>query len=105
VANDFGFEKIFSRAVECLTPNQDTLIALSTSGQSPNIVAATKCAQERSVFCLFLGGPAGGPAADYADCKLLVHGDQTARIQEIHALTLHCLGIWIRGVHQNNATH
>jgi D-sedoheptulose 7-phosphate isomerase len=95
VANDYGWERVFSRWVEALGRPGDVLVALSTSGNSPNIVLAVKAARERGMFTVALLGRGGGKAAGLADRELVFPGEGSDRIQELHMLTLHA---WVEAV-------
>lgn len=89
VGNDYGFDRVFARAVEAHAKPGDLLIALSTSGNSANIVEAVKEARARQMrVCCLLGG-SGGKLAGEADLEILVPGPTTDRIQELHMLALH----------------
>ena len=96
VANDFGYETVFSRAVESMEVGYDVFLGISTSGRSPNIVKALKAAKERKVEAIFLGGVKGGPATEVSDLNILVGSEETNRIQEIHSMVLRGVGNWIR---------
>lgn len=94
IANDYSYERIFSRQVEALGSAGDILLAISTSGNSANVLAATKAAQERSMPIIALTGRDGGAiakAVGKTDIELRVISDSTARIQEVHLLFIHCL--------------
>ena len=94
VANDYGFEAIFSRQVRALGQAGDVLIAISTSGNSPNVLAAIAAAHEREMVVVGLSGRGGGQMSALlrdTDVHICVPHDRTARIQEVHLLTLHCL--------------
>jgi len=94
IANDYDFTKIFSRQVRALGLPRDTLLAISTSGNSPNVVAAIHAAHERSMRVVALTGRDGGEMAavlNADDILICVDAKSTARIQEVHLLTLHCL--------------
>jgi D-sedoheptulose 7-phosphate isomerase len=84
IGNDFGFEDIFSRQIEALGDEGDTLIAISTSGTSPNIIKALKMAKDRGLRTIALTGGTGGVMKEWADLSLIVPSKTTARIQEIH---------------------
>jgi D-sedoheptulose 7-phosphate isomerase len=90
-ANDFGFEKIFSRQVEALGNRGDLLVAISTSGGSPNIIQAAKTAAKLGLKVMGLTGPAPNPLARRADYVLSVPALDTQRIQEVHITYLHIL--------------
>lgn len=92
VANDFGFEAVFSRWVEAIGKEGDVLVALSTSGNSPNVVRAAERAVERGMTVVGLTGREGGTLARQHGGHLWkVPSDDSARIQEIHMLILHTL--------------
>lgn len=94
VANDYGFNAVFSRQVRALGQAGDVLIAISTSGNSPNVLAAIEAAHERDMVVLGLTGRGGGKMATTlrdTDVHICVPHERTARIQEVHLLTLHCL--------------
>ena len=89
--NDFGFDYIYSKQVQALAAPGDVLVAISTSGNSTNILKALEAARERSVFCLGLLGKGGGKAAELCDAVLDVDGRDTALIQEVHITVGHLL--------------
>jgi D-sedoheptulose 7-phosphate isomerase len=89
IGNDFGFEQVFARQVEALARPGDLLLCFSTSGSSPNILAALAAARERGVASVALLGKDGGAARGLADLALVVACQDTARIQEAHLLVLH----------------
>ncbi len=94
IANDYDFDQIFSKQVRALGLPGDSLLAISTSGNSPNVVAAIHAAHERSMRVVALTGRAGGEMAGVlhaSDILICVDANSTARIQEVHLLTLHCL--------------
>jgi len=94
IANDYHYDQVFAKQVQGLGRAGDVLLAISTSGNSPNVLAAMAVAHERGIRVVALTGKGGGKmaaalAAD--DIHLCVPADRTARIQEVHLLTLHCL--------------
>lgn len=94
IANDYDFNQIFSKQVRALGLPGDSLLALSTSGNSPNVVAAIHAAHERNMRVVALTGRDGGEMARVLradDVLICVDASSTARIQEVHLLTLHCL--------------
>jgi D-sedoheptulose 7-phosphate isomerase len=82
--NDLGFEHVFARQIEALGKPGDVAIAISTSGQSANVIAGLKRARAMKLITAALGGKDGGGLTDLADHLLVVPSDTTARIQEMH---------------------
>jgi D-sedoheptulose 7-phosphate isomerase len=91
--NDLGFDQVFSRQVAALGRKGDLLIGLTTSGDSPNVVAALKMARQQGLLTACLTGRDGGQVAkqQLADHCLIVPSDSTARIQEVHILIGHLI--------------
>jgi D-sedoheptulose 7-phosphate isomerase len=89
IANDFGYDDVFARQVEALARPGDLLVCFSTSGNSPNVVAALHAARGRGAGTIALVGKDGGAAKGLADLALVVAHDDTARIQEAHLQVLH----------------
>jgi len=90
VGNDYGFNNIFSRELECLASEEDILVLLSTSGNSANLLAAVQVAKRLGVAVFGLTGKGGGELARQVSC-FVVPSDHTARIQEIHITLGHML--------------
>lgn len=106
IANDYGFEQIFAKQVRALGTSGDVLVAISTSGNSANVIKAIEVAQEREMIVIALtgnkdgkkdnadgtkmGGKIGAMLSE-TDVHICVPHERTARIQEVHLLTLHCL--------------
>ncbi len=90
-ANDFGFETVFSRQLEALARPGDLVMAISTSGTSPNVLAAARSARALGCWCVGWTGQSGGTLAELADECLRVPSTVTARIQEAHILIGHWL--------------
>jgi D-sedoheptulose 7-phosphate isomerase len=82
--NDYGFEHVFSRQIESLVTKQDVLVALSTSGTSPNIVKGVEAGRRREAFLVALTGGSGGALATKVDLLLNVPSSDAQRIQEAH---------------------
>lgn len=95
VANDYGFEHIFERNVEAWGRPGDTLLAISTSGNSANIILAVEKAKELGMKTVGLLGKDGGKLQGMVDIPLVVPSQQTDRIQEIHIKLIH---IFIEGI-------
>lgn len=91
VANDYSYEDIFSRQLEALARSDDVLVAISTSGNSENVLRALKVAKDLGVKTIALLGKDGGQAKSIADLAILIPSDSTARIQETHILIGHIL--------------
>lgn len=89
--NDYGFDHIFARWVEALAGPQDTLVALSTSGNSANVALAVEAARTRGACVVLLLGKDGGRLANAGDETWIVPGQTADRIQELHMLILHSL--------------
>ena len=94
-ANDFGFDAIFSRQIEALGNPGDVFIALTTSGNSANLVRAVQAAKSRGLLTVAFLGKDGGQLANQCDIELLIPSPTTARIQECHKLLYHTLCEWI----------
>ena len=94
IANDYDFTRIFSKQVRGLGQAGDVLLAMSTSGNSANILAAIEAAHEREMTVVALTGRGGGKVGNAlreTDVHVCVPHDRTARIQEVHLLVLHCI--------------
>jgi D-sedoheptulose 7-phosphate isomerase len=94
IANDYDYDQVFSRQVQALGQASDVLLAISTSGDSKNVIAAIHAAHERDMRVVALTGRSGGKIGNLLakeDVHICVPSDRTARIQEVHLLTLHCL--------------
>ena len=94
IANDYCYEDIFSKQVRALGQPGDCLLAISTSGNSENVLRAVQAAHERNVQVVALTGRDGGKMAGIyreGDVELRVPATSTARIQEVHLLVIHCL--------------
>ena len=94
IANDYDFSVIFSKQVRAFGVAGDVLLALSTSGNSANVLAAIEAAHERDMTVVALTGKGGGlmtHALRETDVHICVPHDRTARIQEVHLLALHCI--------------
>ena len=94
VGNDYDFSQVFAKQVRALGNVGDVLLAISTSGNSANVLQAIKAAHDSDMNVVALTGKGGGEIANKlkeSDINICVPHDRTARIQEIHLLTLHCL--------------
>ncbi|MBP7080618.1 MAG: phosphoheptose isomerase [Rhodocyclaceae bacterium] len=94
IANDYRYEEVFSKQIKALGRRGDILLAISTSGNSPNVMEAIAVAHAKGVRVVALTGKGGGKMTNLLndhDIHLCVPADSTARIQEVHLLTLHCL--------------
>jgi D-sedoheptulose 7-phosphate isomerase len=95
VANDYGYETVFSRQVEALGNAGDVLVGISTSGNSANVIAALKTARAQGMATVAFTGAGGGKMAGHADHLFAVESRDTARIQEAHIFAGHMLCDWI----------
>src|SRR4051812_47906054 len=91
VANDYDYETVFARALEASARPGDTLIAISTSGNSSNVIRAAKTARELDVTVVAMTGDSGGRLAEFADHLLNVPSSDTGRIQESHIVFIHAI--------------
>lgn len=94
IGNDYGFNDIFAKQVQAFGQAGDVLLAISTSGNSQNVIAAIDAALERDMRVVALTGKGGGQIGQMltdADVHICVPHDRTARIQEVHILIVHCL--------------
>jgi len=91
IGNDYAFDAVFSRPLEALAGPDDVLIGLSTSGNSPNVVAALKVARSRGAFCIAFTGDGGGAMAEWSDILFAVPCRETPRVQEVHITAGHIL--------------
>lgn len=94
IANDYAYEQVFSKQVLALGRPGDALLAISTSGNSPNVVAAIQAAHAQGMRVVALTGRDGGSMAPLLgpdDVEVRVPATRTARIQEVHLLLIHCL--------------
>jgi D-sedoheptulose 7-phosphate isomerase len=94
IANDYVFSEVFSKQVRALGQSRDVLLAISTSGNSSNVMDAVRVAHDRDMSVVALTGKNGGQIAEMLtanDVHICVAAQSTARIQEVHILALHCL--------------
>ena len=94
LANDYRFKFVFDRQVRALGQSGDVLLAISTSGNSENVIEAIRAAQENGLRVVALIGKDGGKIATMlgeSDVSICVPTDRTARVQEVHLLVIHCL--------------
>ena len=91
IANDYGYERVFARQIEAIGRPGDVFVAISTSGNSPSIVAAIEAARAKKITVVGLTGGTGGKLAPMCDHLLLAPSASTPRIQECHLVTYHLL--------------
>lgn len=94
IANDYHFNDVFAKQIRALGESGDCLLAITTSGNSANILSAVDAAHERDMRIIALTGRDGGGLAsllEHDDLEIRVPSDSTARIQEVHRLAIHCL--------------
>ena len=95
VANDYGYQHVFSRAVQAFGDKGDILLAISTSGRSPNVMEAVKMAKSKGMKTIGLLGKGGGELKDLVDISLVIESAVTERIQEMHIKIIH---LFIEGI-------
>ena len=94
IANDYSYNEVFSKQIAALGQHGDVLLAISTSGNSPNVIKAIAAAHEKGMAVVALTGRDGGDMKSgyaAADVEIRVPAERTARIQEVHLLVIHCL--------------
>jgi len=91
IANDTSFDYVFSRQIEAIGEEGDVALALSTSGNSSNVIEAVKAAKKMKITTVAFTGKGGGELASFADYLLDVPSESTPRVQEVHLLLLHLL--------------
>lgn len=94
IANDYEYSRVFSKQINALGHPGDILLAISTSGNSENVISAIQAAEARQMKVIALTGKQGGHIKELlgaGDLEICVASDVTARIQEVHLLTIHCL--------------
>ena len=94
IGNDYHFDDIYAKQIRALGQPGDILLAISTSGNSTNIIHAVDAAHEREMNCIILNGREGGELAGMLqddDVEIRIPGTSTARIQEMHIIAIHCL--------------
>jgi D-sedoheptulose 7-phosphate isomerase len=94
IANDYDYSQVFSKPIKALGQSGDLLLAISTSGESDNVIDAVVAAHEREMKIIALTGRSGGRMAELLqqdDVEICVPAQSTARIQEVHVLIIHCL--------------
>ena len=95
VANDYDYETVFARALEASARAGDTLVAISTSGNSANVLRAAIAAQELGVAVVAMTGESGGKLAEFADFLINVPSSDTGRIQESHIVFIHAISEYV----------
>jgi len=91
VANDYSYEKIFSKQIQALGVKGDILLAISTSGNSKNIISAVKTAKAKGLYTIGLLGGDGGKILPLVDLPILVESNEIPRIQEVHIMAGHLI--------------
>jgi phosphoheptose isomerase len=91
IANDYGYERVFARQVEALGRPDDVALAITTSGESPNVLEALRAARSLGLATIALTGRDGGTAGQLVDVHVNVPSDDTPRIQEVHRTLLHVM--------------
>lgn len=93
IANDFDYQHVFSKQIRALGQPGDTLLVITTSGNSENLSQAVKTSHEKEMHCVALNGKQGGELTGVLkadDVNIVVPGNSTARIQEVHGIVIHC---------------
>lgn len=98
VSNDYGYDYVFSRYVEAWGNQGDILLAISTSGNSPNVLLAVEAAKAKGMKVIGLLGKGGGKLKDMVDVALVVNSNVSDRIQEVH---IKCIHIFIEGIERS----
>jgi phosphoheptose isomerase len=91
LSNDYGYDRVFARQVEALARAGDALLAISTSGNSANVIEAARAARARTCTVIALTGADGGHLAAHADIAILAPSTVVARVQEVHAFCIHAI--------------
>jgi D-sedoheptulose 7-phosphate isomerase len=91
IGNDFGYEEVFARQLQCKANLKDAFLALTTSGNSPNIVRALERCRTIGVRSVLFSGRGGGEAARYADVSVIAPGNNSCQVQEVHIVLYHTL--------------
>ena len=93
IANDYNYDQVFAKQIKAIGQPGDVLLAITTSGNSDNILRAVEAAHERELICVALNGKDGGnlsPLLGPNDINICVQSHSTARIQEVHGIIIHC---------------
>lgn len=104
IANDSSFDEVFSYQLESLAEEGDVLIAISSSGASPNIINAIKKAKEKGLATIAMTGFDGGPASKLADISLHVPAHNYGVVEDIHQSLMHILAQFMRVTHFNRSS-
>jgi D-sedoheptulose 7-phosphate isomerase len=91
IGNDLGYEEIFARQLQALATPGDVAVAISTSGNSPNVIRAVLCARRLGLFTIGITGTSGGRLRDLVDVLIAAPSEETPRVQECHILLGHAL--------------
>lgn len=103
LGNDYGYERVFARQVEALVQRGDVLVIFSTSGSSPNVVAAARSARERGAQVVGITGAGGGALTELAHTCIAVPSEHVPRVQEAHVFVIHMLVELIEALRQGDA--
>lgn len=91
IGNDYDFSRVFSRQIESFASEKDVVVAISTSGMSPNVIEGAVAARAKKAKVVALGGRDGGKLLPLSDIAIIVRENNTARIQEVHATVIHAI--------------
>jgi len=97
IGNDFGYDEVFARQLQCKAMPQDVFLALTTSGQSRNIIRALQQCRTQGVRSVLFTGRGGGEARQYADVCVIAPGNNSCRVQEVHIVLYHTLVRCVEG--------
>jgi len=105
IGNDYGFEKVFARQCDALVNNGDLVIAISTSGKSPNIIEGIKTSKNKNAKIILLTGKNNNKLKHLTDITIRVPSNETPRIQESHRIIIHIICEFVEKHFQDQKTH
>lgn len=105
IGNDYGFEKVFARQCDALVNNGDLVIAISTSGKSPNIIEGIKTSKNKNAKIILLTGKNNNKLKHLTDITIRIPSNETPRIQESHRIIIHIICEFVEKHFQDQKTH